>query len=578
MTVRERPSGPASAGPRGLGDRDIDGMLFIAEMYGRAARPAGRRPRRHRSACPRRRDPLAAARVRGVAGRLGPGQRWIWVTRAGLAACGLPYTAGPPALGRLAHIRAVTAVRLALEATPGYAAGARHTGAANGGCGPDGRPGRVTQHVPDGEVHWPDGTAVPWAGECWAIEAELTPKTTSRTLAIMRELLTRTGDYGCPAAEIRVPGGPPRHARVSTSARPRPGARCAGAGGARPFRRRIEIRPAAAGAGCPRRPGGRAGMLIRVRWACSAARRPDRGAWSGAAAAAVMVAAAPVSVVAATGACAWLRGWPPRRLYRAALWCLPMVAVWLAAGRCARVPGRPPRWQGGAGAVPRRGWPCGGWARPGTSRAAAAHRAGWRSRSACSPAAWPGRTGSAGCTPAQAGSPPARRSLRPAAVAAPGAQRAGQDRRAGLGPADHPERRRGRSAADQVGPSPGAAGRRDRLPAAALAPGRHRHHRHRQDDVAAPALGRRSWRPGCGGTRPDRAPPAAGGARLQGRRGRPPDRRPGPPGAAGAGARSTAIWPDEASLSLWELPPRQLTTTLVDLIEHGTARPPTTPT
>ncbi|HVB43941.1 MAG TPA: hypothetical protein VNF47_14730 [Streptosporangiaceae bacterium] len=37
-----------------------------------------------------------------------------------------------------------------------------------------------------------------------------------------------------------------------------------------------------------------------------------------------------------------------------------------------------------------------------------------------------------------------------------------------------------------------------------------------------------------------------------------------------AGARSTAIWPDEASLSLWDLPPRQLTTTLVDLIEHGT--------
>jgi len=37
-----------------------------------------------------------------------------------------------------------------------------------------------------------------------------------------------------------------------------------------------------------------------------------------------------------------------------------------------------------------------------------------------------------------------------------------------------------------------------------------------------------------------------------------------------AGARSTAIWPDEMSLSLWTLPPRQLTTTLVDLIEHGT--------
>jgi hypothetical protein len=37
-----------------------------------------------------------------------------------------------------------------------------------------------------------------------------------------------------------------------------------------------------------------------------------------------------------------------------------------------------------------------------------------------------------------------------------------------------------------------------------------------------------------------------------------------------AGARSTAIWPDEASLSLWSLPARQLTTTLLDLIEHGT--------
>ena len=37
-----------------------------------------------------------------------------------------------------------------------------------------------------------------------------------------------------------------------------------------------------------------------------------------------------------------------------------------------------------------------------------------------------------------------------------------------------------------------------------------------------------------------------------------------------AGARSTAIWPDEASLSLWALPPAQLITTLVDLIEHGT--------
>jgi hypothetical protein len=192
--------------------RDAAGLLFAAEMYGVQL------------------DHLAAAlgvseaRARGVAARwrgrrhaesarLGPGGPWTWVTKAGLAACGLPYTAGPPALARLAHIRAVVAVRLALESAPGYAP-------ANGYWRSERRlrarmGGRVglRQHIPDGEVHWPDGAPVPWAGECWAIEAELTPKTTRRTVAIMRELLARTGDYGCPAAEIAA-GGPPRHTRV----------------------------------------------------------------------------------------------------------------------------------------------------------------------------------------------------------------------------------------------------------------------------------------------------------------------------------------------------------------------------
>jgi hypothetical protein len=55
---------------------------------------------------------------------------------------------------------------------------------------------------------------VAWAGECWAIEVELTPKTLARTTAIMRELLTRTGDYGGPAASSRVRGQPARHARA----------------------------------------------------------------------------------------------------------------------------------------------------------------------------------------------------------------------------------------------------------------------------------------------------------------------------------------------------------------------------
>jgi hypothetical protein len=47
--------------------------------------------------------------------------------------------------------------------------------------------------------------------------------------------------------------------------------------------------------------------------------------------AAVLAAAAPVTIVAAVGyAGAWLRGWPPARLYRAALWSLPGTAVYLA--------------------------------------------------------------------------------------------------------------------------------------------------------------------------------------------------------------------------------------------------------
>ena len=47
---------------------------------------------------------------------------------------------------------------------------------------------------------------------------------------------------------------------------------------------------------------------------------------------AVAVALAPVTLVAAGAfAFGWWRGAPPRRIYLAALWCLPMVAVWLVA-------------------------------------------------------------------------------------------------------------------------------------------------------------------------------------------------------------------------------------------------------
>ncbi len=143
--------------------------------------------------------------------RLGPGPRWVWLTKTGLARCGLPYTASTPALSRLAHLRAVTAVQLALAGTPQFEAAQAFWRSERRLRAKYGRRLGLREHLPDGEVHWPDSGPFPWAGECWAIEAELSPKTVSRTTAIMREVLTRTGDYG---GEVCAAGQPPRHARA----------------------------------------------------------------------------------------------------------------------------------------------------------------------------------------------------------------------------------------------------------------------------------------------------------------------------------------------------------------------------
>jgi hypothetical protein len=68
--------------------------------------------------------------------------------------------------------------------------------------------------VPDAEVHWPADGGSRQAGEIWAVEVELSRKTVERTATIMRQALTRTGDYGCPPAGIAVPGQPPRYSSV----------------------------------------------------------------------------------------------------------------------------------------------------------------------------------------------------------------------------------------------------------------------------------------------------------------------------------------------------------------------------
>ena len=117
-------------------------------------------------------------------------------------------------------------MRLALEATPGYPRRGRYwRGERRLRARVGGRVG-LREHMPDAEVHWPDGAPAAFAGECWAIEAELTPKTLARTAAIMHEMLTRTGDYGCPAG--RGPGARRRRRGTpgrSTCAPPPPGRR-----------------------------------------------------------------------------------------------------------------------------------------------------------------------------------------------------------------------------------------------------------------------------------------------------------------------------------------------------------------
>jgi hypothetical protein len=217
MPNDDKPSPSRPAPSVRLAVRNVDALVFAADMYGLQLDQLAALVGDERSAR------AAASRWRELGyaqtDRLSSGAAWLWLTRAGLEACGLGYRAGRPPLSQLAHIRAVAAVRIALEATGGYRAASaywrceRRIRSRQHGVG-------VRQHLPDAEVHWPDGalgrdgTPIGWAGECWAIEAEVSPKTVARTTAIMREILFRTGDYGCPAAEVSVPGRPPRHARA----------------------------------------------------------------------------------------------------------------------------------------------------------------------------------------------------------------------------------------------------------------------------------------------------------------------------------------------------------------------------
>jgi hypothetical protein len=285
------------------------------------------------------------------------------------------------------------------------------------------------------------------------------------------------------------------------------------------------------------------------------------------AAAAVVIAAAPVSLVAGLSvAAAWQAGWPPGRLYRAALWSVPMLVVWLAATAFAT------RSASQVAEAPYLAWlamwhrgAAGSYPAAAAVIAPAAIPAGLVAGGLC----WAYRirsmeTGSGGLAPDSAVAFDLRqwrhqaRSAR-ARIAAPGA----------VPLTRHDD--------DLV---TGAVIRTVGLPARQIASIPYARMRSHQVVIGASGTGKttlllRLWA-GFMATALRRNATGRGGPPLlvvldckggaDARRIADRVRRV----LRVAGARSTAIWPDEASLSLWALPPAQLTTTLVDLIEHGT--------
>ena len=348
----------------------------------------------------------------------------------------------------------------------------------------------------------------------------------------------------------------------------------------------------------------------------SEVRHPVRAAagrgifWLARAAALIAVAGAlaPVTLVAAGAfACAWWRGAPPQRIYRAGWWCLPMVAAWLIAvvvwpvsvmgggAALARGRGGAPRatcacpagtgtgpWWFRAVAAPYRAWDA-MWrliehGHPVAAAVAAAPPAvplGILAGGAC----WAYRrfrmrSGVGGLTPEAPGAFDARQwrhqvRTAQALIAAPGSLPllsrggnvvAGAAIRA-VGPG-----------AGQHGVGQHGAGRAASIPYERL--------RAHQVVIGSTGTGKttlllrlwagfmaaglRRYASGAGGRPLLVVLDCKGGASS--RKVADRTRRV----LRDAGARSTAIWPDEASLSLWTLPADRLVTTLLDLIEHGT--------
>jgi hypothetical protein len=199
-----------------VGRRDIDGLILCAEHYGAPydllASALAAQPARLRGIVARwRRAGFAAT------GRLGPGPAWCWLTPAGMGAVGFAYPAGCPALGRLAHHRAVLAARLWLQGAPAWGQGYAWWHSERRLRAAQPVPARAG-HLPDAEVHWPSLEASPYAGQVWAIEAELSPKPLPRAARIMTGLLS-SGRYA-QAIYLAAPPARPVLARAAAGLPP----------------------------------------------------------------------------------------------------------------------------------------------------------------------------------------------------------------------------------------------------------------------------------------------------------------------------------------------------------------------
>jgi hypothetical protein len=130
------------------------------------------------------------------------GRSWVVPTSAGLAFAGLPYTPWRPAYGRLAHVHAVSVVRLALEAEhPGL----RERWISERARERERRAQGASWHRADAAVEVPAPADRPGLQQALhAIEVELTPKSRPNLAEVFDTLTGNTVavTYFAPAGDV----------------------------------------------------------------------------------------------------------------------------------------------------------------------------------------------------------------------------------------------------------------------------------------------------------------------------------------------------------------------------------------